>query len=336
MSISFVDQSELAKVPYLDHANVGGRTLPSTFFHADGEWHAWIGLGGRLVTVKMWPAEACYFAAEPESPDDICFGILDFIGQRCLIPPVMKPFNALLQDFFNLGACIRKFDLLFEQRAFIGTGTSRLVVTELEYLFAICRSIFDLLQEAITAQWDSVTLVDHAIKKKQLPSTFSKVAIKTVDGRIEMPRSEAELIEKYSIPAVLATFYVRRAPFFQVLRDFRDQYIHEGKTPEWILDTERGFAVRHDCEPYAGFGVWTETHMLPNKLCSLRPAVGHLVRETLHACEDYAATVQSIIQFPPPMVPNMRLFLRSYFNRALLDCLESVDSCRWWAEPSGN
>lgn len=326
--MSQIDRAEMVKIPFLDHANIGGRTIPTLFFHVDGNWQGWVAAGGRLIPMKGWPAEACYFAVEPEAKDDICFAILNFIGQRCLIPPVLHPYDALLQDFYNLGACVRKFDLLFEQSKSIGTSTSRLVITELEYLFAICRSIFDLLQEIISVQWDSVKLHDPLIKKKQLPKKFSDMAMKG-----DAPRSEAELMDKYGLPAQLATFYTRRAPFFQMLRAFRDQLIHHGRTPEYVFVTERGFAMAHDRKPFADFGVWNEEHMLPNKLCSLRPAIGYAIRETIRACEDYAVTVQSIIEFPPPVAPNMNFFMRGYFNQALLDCLAAVDTCAWWADP---
>lgn len=73
----------------------------------------------------------------------------------------MKPFQGLMQDFFNMGASVKKFNLLVENSMALGTSASRLAITELEYLFSLCRSVFDLLQEVIAAQWQSVRLFDE-------------------------------------------------------------------------------------------------------------------------------------------------------------------------------
>jgi len=161
-----ISLSELSKVPFIDLTNLQGRTIPTLSFFAEGEWHLWVPTADGLVRMKGKPVEGCYFAREAEAGTDAYLGFLDFIAQRCSWPPVLKPFEGLRQDFFNSCASVRKFDLLFESSAALGTSTSRLVVTELEYLFSLCRSIFDLLQEVIAVQWQAVHLLDQTIKKK--------------------------------------------------------------------------------------------------------------------------------------------------------------------------
>jgi len=318
--------SDLLQIPFIDSANLQGRTLSSLTFFVEGEWHMWLETGeGGLVKVKGWPAEGYYFGDAPAHESDALLEVLDFIAQRCAWGSVMKPFQGLMQDFFNLGATVQKFDLLAEHASDLGTPAARLVITEMEYLFSLCRSVFDLLQEIVAAQWDTVKLFDDSISKRHLPPSFAKMCL---DGL--QPRSVLEIESRFRVPEPLAAFYARNAPFFQMLRASRDRFMHGGVTLNQVFVTEKGFAIPRRMPPFRDFGVWTVEHMLPNELCSLRPAVGYLIRETLRACEDYAVTCQSVIQHPPPMAPGLRLYARGYFNEALSACLKSVEHCEWW------
>lgn len=320
--------SELQQIPFIDAKNLQGRTLSSLTFFVRDEWHMWLQVGERLVKMKGWPAEGYYFGDAPAHESDAFLQVLDFIAQRCAWGGVVRPFRGLREDFFNLSATVRKFDLLAEHSSVLGTSASRMVVTELEYLFSLCRSIFDLLQEIIVAQWDTVKLFDESISKRHLPPSFAKMCL---DGlRL---RTVEQIQSKFRVPEPLAEFYARRAPFFQMLRASRDRFMHGGVTLELIFVTEKGFAVPRSMAPFSGFDVWTTEHMLPNELCSLRPAIGHVILETLLACEDYAETCQAVIQHPPPMAPGLRLFARGYFNQALSDCLKAVEHCEWWPVP---
>jgi hypothetical protein len=324
-TMTSIPVSELQQIPFIDAANLQGRTLSSLTFFVHGEWHMWLPAGKGVVKVKGLPAEGYYFGDAPAHESDAFLEVLDFVAQRCAWGGVIRPFQGLMEDFFNLGATVRKFDLLAEHSFALGTSASRLVITELEYLFSLCRSVFDLLQEIIAAQWDTVKLFDESISKRHLPPSFAKMCL---DGL--RPRSVEEIQSKFRVPEPLAAFYVRRAPFFQMLRASRDRFMHGGVTLNLVFVTEKGFALPRSMAPFSGFGVWTEEHMLPNELCSLRPAIGHLILETLRVCEDYATTCQAVIQHPPPMAPGLRLFARGYFNQALSDCMKAVEHCEWW------
>ena len=319
--------SELAKIPFLDVANLSGRTIPTMTFFSNGEWQLWLEGPEGLIPIKAWPGEGHYFSAQPEKDSDICVPFIDFIGQRCLRPQVMRSFIGLSQDFYNVCASLKKFDLLFEQSAVLKTTTARLVLTELEYIFTLCRSMFDLLQELISIDWQEAVLIDQSRKKKQLPKTFSGMVLNA-----ESLRSAEELTERFHLPPLLVGFYVSAGPFFQMLRTFRDRYVHGGTTPEIVFVTERGFAVPKRQEPFAAFNVWNSQHMLPNELCSLRPALGYLVNNTLKACNDYASALQTVIACPPPVAPNMHLYVRGEFNRTLQDYSIAQRDCLWWKD----
>ena len=142
---------------------------------------------------------------------------------------------------------------------------------------------------------------------------------------------EVEAIQKqFRIPKALAEFYSRQAPFFQMLRNYRDNIAHRGHEFKFIYVTEKGFAVDKDQQPFASFNVWNEEHMLPNGLSSLRPAIAYVIIKTLTACEDFSNTIQQIILFPPDIAPGFKLFLRGYYNKELLYMNEILENCMWW------
>lgn len=319
--------SELSKIPYLDVPNLDGRAIASLSFYADGDWHLWLKTEAGLLRVKAWPGEGFYFAAEPQSDRDGYLHFLDFIVQHGNSRGVARPLEGIMDDFFNLGACLKKFDILVDYAEGEQRGTSRLVLTELEYLFSLCRSVFDLLQEVIAAQWNSVQLLDAATKKRELPKSFGDMVLTA-----NQLRPIKEIASKFRIPQSLAEFYGRAGSFFLMLRTFRDKYVHGGNSPDLVFVTERGFAVRGAAAPFNSFNVWSQEHRLPNDLCSLRPALAYLVTETLRACEDYAMTIQQIIRFPPPICPGFRFFMRSEFVEPLLANERILRECSWWRD----
>lgn len=103
-----IQLSELAKIPQIDHPNLGGRGLASLTFFVDGEWHLWVPTDAGLIRMKGWPAEGFYFAAQPESEKDGYLHFLDFIAQIGNSQGVSRPMQGLMEDFFNLSGCLKK------------------------------------------------------------------------------------------------------------------------------------------------------------------------------------------------------------------------------------
>jgi hypothetical protein len=133
----------------------------------------------------------------------------------------------LRDDVFNLSASLAKISHLHATKDIVGPGVSRMAVTEIEYLFSVCRSVFDLLQEIASALWGTIKLHDSSVTKKPLKETFSKMIL--FQGRAS---TEKELIERFGLPQPLAAYYARNAEFFMTLREFRDNVIHRGSQVE--------------------------------------------------------------------------------------------------------
>jgi hypothetical protein len=322
-----IDLAEIRKIPFIDHANLFGRVINALWFFEDNEWHLWVCTTEGLKKISGFPTEGFYFAKAPERESDINLTFLEFIAQHACWPSIVKPLLGLRNDFLNMSASVKKFDILRDYASTLKTSASRLVITELEYLFGLCRSVYDLLQEVISGLWDNVHLIDATAKKKQLPKTFSRLALSA-----DQPRSASELQDKFFLPEQLSEFYVRSSPFFVTLRQFRDRFYHGGETFDLVFVSDKGFAVNENLQPFASFGVWNMEHRLPNGLCSLRPAIAYIVNETLRVCEDFAVTIQRIIQFLPPVVPGFHFYMRGYFTDVLQSNRRVLEKCLWWED----
>lgn len=65
----------------------------------------------------------------------------------------------------------------------------------------------------------------------------------------------------------------------------------------------------------------------------LAPWLARLVGQTLEACSDIILSLNSQIEFPPPIAPHHRLFVRDPANGALMRLVEAAQSPKnWWQE----
>jgi len=146
--VALGDIVQLTDVRYLDSSALQGRFISTLTFYEE-TWRLWLPLEeGKFVEISGFPAEALYFAREPELKTDIYSSFLTFMAQRANFVGLEKPFSGISDDFFNLSASLAKLDLIFE--AGPQNGSHRMAATEVEYLLLVCRSVFDLLQEIIS------------------------------------------------------------------------------------------------------------------------------------------------------------------------------------------
>ncbi len=323
-----ISKSELTKIPFIDSENIKGRVLTTLTFFEKGEWQIWLALPTGLRCIKGEPTEANYFARTRQKDTDVYMDFLNFMAQRACWADAMKFIDGIQNDIHNLGASLGKLELFYHSsKTNPNLDATRFVSTEIEYIFGVCRSLFDLLQEVVATLWHRIELNDKSIKKCQLPESFRRMVLKN-----EQLMTVNEIQTKFHVPTELASFYHRNGPFFKILRQYRDNAMHRGADFRFVFVTKKGFAISADIEPFASFGVWNEKHMLPNRLASLRPAIAHVITETFRACEDFTQTIQRIISFPPDIVPGFKLFLRGYHNRQLLEMKDVLKNCSWWED----
>ncbi|TGK49464.1 hypothetical protein [Leptospira kanakyensis] len=319
---------KLTDIPYLDHKELSSkRGIPSLTFYDEETWHIWVQTPDGLIKIDGYPAEGTYFSKNPVTENDVYLEFFNFLGQKALRKEILKPVHGIQDDIMNICASLKKISLLYQLSKDKSLDVSRMVITELEYLINVCRSIFDLLQEIISELWETVTLNNPNIKKKKLNDKFRKMVIEN-----EEILKPSIIQERFSIPEILANFYHDYAEFFQILRKYRDNLVHHGSSLEFIFTTERGFAVRDSVKPFSLFKVWNEKHKLPNSLASLRVPVAYMVFKTLSACEHFATSIQKCIVFPNEIVPNYKLLLRMSHGNELMKLKKIIDDSLWLDE----
>lgn len=322
--MAFGDIVDIFGIPYLAHAELPGRFITSLMFH-DGDWRVWLQTQeGRFIEARAWPAEAFYFARTPESPEDFNSVFLNFLAQRANFRGFEILLSAIQDDIFNLSAALAKLDLISGEENG-DHGKSRMAATEVEYILLICRSLFDLLQEFLAKLWGTVTLNDAATKKKALKKTFSGMTL-----HANTLKSADQISKEFHLPREIAECYARHAPIFLKIREFRDNLVHRGYQVQTIFRGDDGFLIEKRLGPFIDLSIWRDNEIQENNLVPLKPALALVVNGTLAACEDFARVLMACIKFPDPVVPHMSLFMRGYFNDALMKAL--VDSNRRLAE----
>lgn len=331
-----VDASHLSAIPYIDIKSVDGRFLGSSLFFDEGRWRLWTPVDAGFIELKIVePLEMLYFARTPASKQDLYFHFLDFVAQRAAFPEVLHGFSGITDDVLNLIAVLSKIQLLHSSRDVVGDGIKRMITTEIEYLFSVCRSVFDLLQEIISRLWASIRLTDTSVNKKPLKPSFNDMV--TFGGK---PAALETLQSRFGLPVPLASVYLSFAEFFADLRSIRDNLMHHGSSVQTVFADDSDFLVSKHLRPFSTMQIWREDERRPNDLLPLSPALATVVYRTLSACEAFSRALGAMFAFPPPLVPGMGLFLRcplaERFSAAMRDCAERVERTAAEVERTGS
>ena len=321
-----ISSNEFKKISYLDCSVLGKRVFPlQPCYNENGQWEMWISGPNGLENIQAKPVEADYFAKKKERETDIYLQFINTMIKHAYWPDLIYYIDGIRHDIHNLGASVAKLNLFF--------GISRkntpvipFVATELEYIFAVCRSIFDLLQEVISRLWIKVELNDCGIHKNNLPKSFNKMV-----SRENTVLSREEIQNHFHLPYNLSSFYFNHAPFFIKLRDYRDKILHSGKGFDLIFETERGFAVPVDMEPFSFFGdIWKKEDTLHPNLVSLRTLAAHIIIETLNTCDGFTDALVRDVKLPPDIAPGYQIFIRGYHTDQLCNLHNCFDKEPWW------
>lgn len=335
-----VSAEELAKIAYLDPLSVDDRALTLVPYWDGSSWHLWVEAPpGSLI--KMQPVDAVhskYVAKGAAHSSDIWIGFIEYIWQRANWPEVSKIMNSIEDDFHLLATSAAKLRHFFLSRDQIDKAiVSSFVSSELEYMITVSRSVFDLLQEALSTIWnDHIILVDpeqQAVKKqRKLPDSFTKMAL---DGRSK-PKSVDEMVSKYAIPPVLAEQYHKFSPFYLSLLQSRDNIIHRGGSVKNVFVTEQGFCVDCRSKTFRDFE-WKPEHHYNESLTSLLPWIAHIVFGTVKACDSIVSAFASVMSMPPEVAPGYNLFIRDPASAELgrLAQVAKGESI-WWTETSAH
>lgn len=324
--------SELWRLPYVDVVPDGNRSvlLGRPYFDSENkDWHlyfevrkGWVGriAGGEVI-------HGTYYAKQPADPTrDVELRLATLITQHLSFPRLIRKLHSLENDIQNCAAVLEKYHLISAVEQEHGYA-SLLIVTELEYLLTLIRSMYDLLNEIVREIAPILISLDgtqNRVVKKRLPSSFAKVVLRG-DRRI----SGDEIVANTQLPPQLANWYVLEAPAFRVLRDVRDTVIHRGMTLPTVYDIpDRGLAVARDEAVWSKFDLWTEADTIETNLVSLRAVFASFVRHIVGATDRLAAAVGSCVQLPEAIAKDVRVYMRSSASRRLVQ-LPRMFSMPW-------
>ncbi|MEF2549592.1 hypothetical protein VQ045_21000 [Aurantimonas sp. E1-2-R+4] len=312
--------AQLATIPYLDTSALDGRFLATLSFYDNG-WRMWLAAGEQreqLIEIKGEPAEACYFAAAPVVISDLYLPFFDFLSQRANYLQIKYAFSGIKDDLFNLSGSLAKLALLDQSHQAVPHGLSRMATSEVEYIVMVMRSLFDLFQEAMVKLWDRVTLLDASVTKCKLKPSFADML--RYKGE---PSSAEEIASRFGLPINIAACYARGNAIFDNLKRLRDNLVHQGSPLPHIFGSEAPFLIARRDNPFPEIEVWHDDERRPNDLVPLLPVLETLIYRSFRVCDELAEAFASVVQFPPPVAPDMAIFARGDFTDHLVAAIAS-------------
>lgn len=329
-----IAKKDLKKVSYLKFEAIDERSIPlQPCYMGNSKWEAWVEAEDNLLPFAVvGMSDGCYFSKSPESKSDIRVNFIELIMKRAYYKDLVHFEKGIIEDINNLSASVEKINLFhtlwLKDKNLI---SHRFVTTELEYIFKVCRSLFDLLQEVISKIWSRFIYIDKKLKTKKLRATFSKMVL------CNNQLSSVEEIEKrYLIPKSLADFYVRNGIFFNWLRSYRDKISHGGHNIEQLYLLEDGFAVSTEIQPFKDLPIWEYTELKPNKLGSVRALVAYAILNSLHALEDFSNVIESIMRLPPDIAPDYNVYITGQHLGILKELYEYGEGKEWAEHTKSN
>jgi hypothetical protein len=322
----FAPLDSIADLPHVTCADVRGRVFHLHGFYDDEQgWYAWIPRSdGKIMPIVAVPVEAMYYSKSPEDENDLYCRFLDFVYQ---IASWQKPSilaRGIQSDLNNLGASLEKLELIHQSRS-PKSRSARMAATELEYMFMVCRSMLDLLQETISCLWVSIEFADKTFAKKKLSRSFAKMALS--DGK---RMASSEIADRYGLPANFADTYADSGEFLEWLREYRDRLVHGGNSFELVFVCDQGFGIRTTDPPFSHMPIWSATNTLPNDIGSMKSAACFIITSTMRIFDRFTDLLASNIQWPPAFAPDYKLFVRGNHIGALNRLQDGIDVAPWY------
>lgn len=295
----------------------------------ENEWKQYVDTERGLININIVDiADGLYFSKEAVRTDDIKLAFFNIMYKKANFKEKSEFIYYILDDIQNLTASIEKINHFHSMYNKMDSYVlSKYVSTELEYIFKVSRSIFDLLQELINVIWDRFEFMD----KNQVKKKFSKncrTKFSSVILNNNKLSSVDELVKRHTIPKELARFYYRNGRYFSWIRSYRDKIVHSGKSFD-IFVGEEGFSLSIKNNHFSSLHFWNNQNTLKNGLGSVKTLASYVVLNTINALEEYAKTINNIVKLPDDIAPDYDLYLRSKFNQTLKKLHTSMDENAW-------
>lgn len=322
-------------IPYVQVEHLtDGRTVKLMPLWDGQHWHLWVNTPVGFVGAKVVDAvQSDYVGVGAARDEDLYIPFIELMWQRASWPDICPLIESISDDFHNMGTSLAKLRLFYDCRNTLPSrSAASFASTELEYLVILARTVFDSLQEIIRTIWKTVRLTDAVAEERHrqtsvLPKSFADMVL-----RSSQPQSAADIEGRYALPLPLAQQYEGVTQFFLELRNARDKVVHGGTSLGFIFDTERGFCVNPRSEPFSSFTGWRPEHYNEN-LVSILPWVGHIVLQTIDACNRMMNVFASVIQLPPEIAPGYHIYVRGPHTDAVAEAVRIHNGASpWWGQ----
>jgi hypothetical protein len=312
-----------------------GRTVKLMPLWDGKNWHMWLNTPAGFIEPKVVDTvEGDYVGLGAAREQDLYIPFIELMWQRANWPDVCPLISAISDDFHNMGTSLAKLRLFFDcQSRLPARGAASFASTELEYLVILARSVFDSLQEIIRTIWKRVRLHDATADERRRRASALRKSFGDMVIRDTQPQSAADIEARYALPPALAQQYEKVAQFFVELRSAREKVVHGGSDVGFIFETERGFCVNPRFPPFSSFKGWKPEHYYNENIVSILPWVGHIVLQTINACNCMMNVFASVIQLPPEIAPGYHIYVRGPHTDAVAEAVRIHNGASpWWVQ----
>lgn len=312
--------TEFLKIPYINKNSLDKRVIHlNPFLREDGGWDDWLPIpdpktgNQTLFEMKIEGlAQSFYYAKKKQEDADLFLNFSQLFIQRLNFPEISSYLYPIIDDISNLAASVEKIKLFEEimkeensETKYDKLKLTRFCSTELEYIFFVCRSLFDLLQKVILNLWKYLEF--HNIKiKKDLPDSFSRMILN--DNK---PMSEQEIIKRYTLPKEFGAVYYSCSDIFNTIKTFRDSINHHGKDFSIVFCMDNFFAVDIKKPPFEKYAIWDKNEIMPNNLAPVLKGLYFFVINVISAFERFSLLISKGIPLPEETFPGYNVYYRS-------------------------
>lgn len=265
-----------------------------------------------------------YFSLNKKDGNDTYIKYIDFIYQKtpCFSSNIA---NKILSDIMNLLISLAKIDFFDKLDNSYNLNPSDFLLTEIEYILIVCRSLFDLLQEFINFSLSCFKYTYDGGK------TFKKIS-NLPQSFFDLANNDPEsLIKKYKLPPFIFDFYDRYKKFFKYLRDMRNDIIHYGKTDLegkiYKLD-DKGFVFSiRDNINFANFA--KDFNLLGENdlqtISPILPVVAYIIFISIESLSEFVKILENekFFQQISDIAPKYKVYYRSEYSK-YYNCLQNI------------
>lgn len=313
----------------INETDLKNRTIPLFPVYRNNQWEKYVLVNNNFIRMEIVDfIDGLYFAKQPILEYDLKLIFFNVMLKKANFKEKSKFIFYILDDIQNLSASVEKINLFHTMRDKIDSVIlSKYVATELEYIFKVSRSIYDLLQELINVIWDRFEYID----KRQIKKNFSKNCKTSFNSVIKLNNKLLtidELMTRHKIPSELAKFYFNQGEFFSWLRSYRDKISHSGQSFDVFVGNE-GFSLPIENNHFSRLHFWDNKNVLKNNLGSVKSLVAYIILNTIIGLEEFSKTIELIMKLPDDIAPEYNIYLRNGFNKTLKELHTYAEDNAW-------